>query len=79
MAARGGRVVGLDIARRFCEVGRDLGGGVTGWVRADAGRLPVAEASIDVAVSLCQGAFGVPPLGAGHETVGLPNCLVTCL
>jgi len=67
MAARGARVVGLDIARRFCEVGRDLGGGVVGWVRADARSLPVAPASVDVAVSLCQGAFGVPPVGAGDD------------
>lgn len=67
MAARGADVVGLDIARRFCEVGRDLDGGVRGWVRADASRLPVATASMDVVVSLCQGAFGVPPLGSTDE------------
>ena len=70
MAARGAHVVGLDIARRFCEVGRDLGGGVVGWVRADAGALPVADGSVDVVVSLCQGAFGVPPVGAGDEVDG---------
>lgn len=64
LAARGAHVVGLDIARRFCEVGRDLGGGVAGWVRADAGQLPVATGSVDAVVSLCQGAFGVPPVGA---------------
>lgn len=67
MAALGAEVVGIDIARRFCEVGRDLGGGVRGWVRGDAAILPVADASVDVVVSLCQGAFGVPPLGAADD------------
>lgn len=71
MAARGARVIGLDIARRFCEVGRDLDGGVAGWVRADASRLPVATGSVDVVVSLCQGAFGVPPLGADDALDGV--------
>lgn len=71
MASLGASVVGIDIARRFCEVGRDLGGGVQGWVRGDASVLPVADASVDVVVSLCQGAFGVPPVGAGDDVDGV--------
>jgi SAM-dependent methyltransferase len=38
-----------------------------GWVRADAGCLPLADQSVDAVVSLCQGAFGVPPVGAGDD------------
>jgi len=103
LAQRGLAVVGVDVARRFLEVGRDaqqacdvkpvsgqtpatghtpatgaaIPGGagplavavpVRGWVRADAAVLPIATASVDAVVSLCQGAFGLPPLGSDDST-----------
>ena len=71
MAARGVNVVGIDIAQRFLEVASaeppDGGDGAVtpaGYVRSDAARLPIATASVDGVVSLCQGAFGLPPLGS---------------
>ena len=76
LASRGLVVVGVDVARRFLEVGRDDDANgtsepdwrVRGWVRADAAVLPVATASVDAVVSLCQGAFGLPPLGSDDST-----------
>lgn len=76
LANRGLAVVGIDVARRFLEVGRDGDAGATGvsgsyvrgWVRADAAVLPVATGSVDAVVSLCQGAFGLPPLGSDDST-----------
>lgn len=76
LANRGLVVVGVDVARRFLEVGRDgdadgtsePDGRVRGWVRADAAVLPVATGSVDAVVSLCQGAFGLPPLGSDDST-----------
>jgi SAM-dependent methyltransferase len=73
LAGRGLAVVGVDVARRFLEVGRDAGPvpgslPVSGWVRADAALLPIASASVDAVISLCQGAFGLPPLGSDDST-----------
>jgi SAM-dependent methyltransferase len=73
LAGRGLTVVGVDVARRFLEVGRDSGHvpgsmPVSGWVRADAALLPIASASVDAVISLCQGAFGLPPLGSDDST-----------
>jgi SAM-dependent methyltransferase len=73
LAARGLDVVGVDVARRFLEVGRDAprptdAHTVRGWVRADAAVLPLATGSVDAVVSLCQGAFGLPPLGSDDST-----------
>ena len=84
LARRGLAVVGVDVARRFLEVGRDAQQScdvtpasglapaaavpVHGWVRADAAVLPIATASVDAVVSLCQGAFGLPPLGSDDST-----------
>lgn len=74
-ARRGHTVVGVDIARRFLEVARDTAAPsepgavpVAGWVRADATALPLATGCADVVVSLCQGAFGVPPVGSDDTT-----------
>jgi SAM-dependent methyltransferase len=70
-ASLGAEVVGVDIARRFLEVAATTpvdGPGQTCWVRSDARHLPLASESCDVVVSLCQGAFGVPPLGAGDRS-----------
>jgi SAM-dependent methyltransferase len=54
LAALGLDVVGVDISMEFLRL--VAGGGV---VRADARRLPVAPGSFDVAISLCQGGFGL--------------------
>jgi SAM-dependent methyltransferase len=72
LAGLGLCTVGVDLARRFLEVARDTpagpgGANPAGWVRADAAELPLADGSVDAVVSLCQGAFGVPPVGGGDE------------
>jgi SAM-dependent methyltransferase len=51
-------VVGLDVADAFLRAGRELDPSV-GFVRGDARRLPLADRSVDAAVSLCQGGFGL--------------------
>jgi SAM-dependent methyltransferase len=48
--------VGVDVAARFVALA--AAGGVP-VVRGDARRLPVADASVDAVVSLCQGGFGL--------------------
>ena len=56
-SAAGIEVVGVDISQRFVELAGVNGGGQ--FVRGDARRLPVAPGSFDVAISLCQGGFGL--------------------
>jgi SAM-dependent methyltransferase len=59
-------VVGLDVAAAFLAFGKDAAPEV-GFVRGDARRLPLADRSVDAAVSLCQGGFGLtggPAAGA---------------
>lgn len=70
LADRGAEVVGIDVARRFLDVAASAATGQRSprWVRADARRLPLTTGSCDVVVSLCQGAFGVPPIGSGDRT-----------
>ncbi|MFN0028941.1 MAG: class I SAM-dependent methyltransferase [Acidimicrobiales bacterium] len=51
---RGLEVVGVDIAAPFVRLA-----GPTA-ARGDARRLPVRSASVDAAISLCQGGFGLP-------------------
>ncbi|HMC81315.1 MAG TPA: methyltransferase domain-containing protein [Acidimicrobiia bacterium] len=63
LARRGVDVVGIDIAWRFLELAR--GAGPPRFAQADARRLPVPTASVDVALSLCQGGFGL--LGGGRD------------
>jgi SAM-dependent methyltransferase len=54
LAGRGLSVVGVDISEAFLRLVR--GGPVA---RGDARSLPVAPASFDAAISLCQGGFGL--------------------
>jgi SAM-dependent methyltransferase len=54
LASLGMRVVGVDIAAAFLAAA-----GPGEWVRADARRLPFSRGAFDVAVSLCQGGFGL--------------------
>ena len=49
-------VVGLDISERFVRLAAAGGGS---FVRGDALSLPFGDASFDVAISLCQGGFGL--------------------
>ena len=56
LADAGVPVVGLDISDRFVRLARQGGGA---FVRGDALRLPFAASSFDVALSLCQGGFGL--------------------
>ncbi len=58
LAERGCVAFGLDVAASFLRAARDAGPGVP-FLRGDARRLPLADASVDVAVSLCQGGFGL--------------------
>jgi SAM-dependent methyltransferase len=64
LAAAGLEVVGLDVSAAFLE--RALPG--PAYVRGDARRLPLADASFDAAISLCQGGFGLVP-GEDHVVV----------
>ena len=57
LAARDVPVVGLDISERFLRLARQ--GGAGAFVRGDALRLPFAGGTFDVALSLCQGGFGL--------------------
>jgi SAM-dependent methyltransferase len=56
--------VGVDISSSFLAAA-----GEGWWVRADARRLPFVRGSFDVAISLCQGGFGL--LGGREEGVVL--------
>jgi SAM-dependent methyltransferase len=69
-ARRGCEVLGVDISARFLTVAaryangaegkaEGSGPGSAGYVRADAAALPVRPGSVDLAVSLCQGGFGL--------------------
>jgi SAM-dependent methyltransferase len=61
LAMRGIDVVGVDISEPFVVLARDAGVPGSRFVRGDARRLPVAPASFDAAISLCQGGFGLVP------------------
>ena len=50
-------VVGIDLSWRFVSLAAASSGG--SYVHADARLLPVRPASFDVAMSLCQGGFGL--------------------
>ena len=63
LRARGIDTVGLDISMPFLQAA-----GRGKWVRADARALPFAPRSFDLAMSLCQGGFGL--LG-GHDDAGV--------
>jgi len=69
LARRGLNVVGIDVSARFLELAR--AGAPTGaaFAQADARHLPVATASVDAALSLCQGGFGL--LGGGEDELGV--------
>lgn len=60
--------VGLDVSARFLEVAAASAAGTVPFVRGDARVLPLRSASVDAAVSLCQGAFG---LTGGPAAVGV--------
>ena len=57
LASRGVAVVGVDLSWRFVSLGATSGAG--SYVHADARRLPARADSFDVAISLCQGGFGL--------------------
>jgi SAM-dependent methyltransferase len=58
LAERGIVPVGLDVAARFLAVAAEAAPDVA-FVRGDARRLPLADGSVDAAISLCQGGFGL--------------------
>jgi ubiquinone/menaquinone biosynthesis C-methylase UbiE len=63
LAGRGLQVVGLDVSSTFTRLAATDPPPGLQVLRADAGRMPLGSASVDVAISLCQGAFGLsgPP------------------
>jgi SAM-dependent methyltransferase len=65
LAGRGMQVVGVDLAQRFVDVARGDAPDRASFVRGDARHLPVAPASMDAVVCLCQGGFGL--LGGGED------------
>lgn len=60
--------VGLDVSGRFLQVAHQAAPDRP-FVRGDARRLPLADTTVDVVVSLCQGGFG---LTGGPAADGLP-------
>jgi SAM-dependent methyltransferase len=58
LAARGIDVVGVDISQRFVDLATENAPPGATFRRADARSLPF-DAEFDVALSLCQGAFGL--------------------
>jgi SAM-dependent methyltransferase len=69
LADRGVGVVGVDLSLRFLQLGRAAGSPGAWFAHADARRLPVASATMDAALSLCQGGFGL--LGGGEDESGV--------
>lgn len=59
LAAKGVDVTGLDLSARFVELAAGAGGEGAGFVRGDGRSLPFPDAVFDVALSLCQGGFGL--------------------
>lgn len=75
LAGRGLQVVGLDVSATFARLAaHDAPPGLV-VLRGDAAQLPLASSSVDVAISLCQGAFGLsgPPGAGGAEAVDLAD------
>jgi len=72
LAARGLEVVGVDISERFVALARDAAPPNATFRRLDARRLPF-DAEFDVALSLCQGAFGLLGAGPGVDASGLSD------
>jgi SAM-dependent methyltransferase len=68
LAERGVAPIGLDVAAAFLAVARGAAPDVA-FVRGDARRLPLADASVDVAISLCQGGFGLTGGPAAADVV----------
>jgi SAM-dependent methyltransferase len=60
-AEQGVDVVGIDISERFVELATERGVPRSRFIRGDARRLPIREGSFDLAISLCQGGFGLVP------------------
>lgn len=58
LAARGLEVVGVDISQRFVDLANENAPSGATFTRADA-RTLTYDAAFDVAISLCQGAFGL--------------------
>jgi SAM-dependent methyltransferase len=61
LARRGTPITGIDLSAGLLQVGAATGLG--SFVQADARALPLAEASCDVVLCLCQGGFGITPGG----------------
>jgi SAM-dependent methyltransferase len=80
LAERGIEVVGLDISQRFIDLATAGAPPVATYRRADARDLDI-DAEFDVAISLCQGAFGLtggpgaPLDGDGDVLAGVARAL----
>ncbi len=68
LAAHGLTPLGLDVSARFLEVAVAEAPELA-FLRGDARRLPLADAAVDVVLSLCQGGFG---LTGGPAATGVP-------
>lgn len=60
-SGRGISVVGVDLSAGLLAAAAQHRGGI--WVQADARQLPLASASVDAIMSVCQGGFGITPGG----------------
>ena len=66
LAAKGIDVIGADISAGLLAAAREAAGpgpDAPAFVRADGRALPLPDGSADVAMSLCQGGFGITPGG----------------
>jgi SAM-dependent methyltransferase len=70
LAARGIAVHGIDISQRFVDLATAAGSDLTSFERLDARSLAF-DGEFDVAISLCQGAFGL--LGGPTSVANVAN------
>lgn len=62
LAGHGLRALGVDLSDGLLRAGASSPG-IAAFVQADARALPLAAGSVDAAISLCQGGFGITPGG----------------
>jgi len=79
LARHGCRVLGIDIAERFVGLAAAEAppGAVFAW--ADARALPVRGGAFDVAISLCQGGFGLPANPAAPDDDSVLQAMASAL
>lgn len=75
LAAAGVPVVGVDLAMPFVQSAAHGAPPGAGFIRADARALPVGDACFDLALSLCQGGFGLVGDDDGRVIHEMARCV----